>query len=86
MECVPSQLAKRITDNVSCPTIGIGAGLDCDGQVLVMHDILGIFPGKTAKFVKNFMEGQPNIQAAFEAYVREVKNKTFPAEEYQFLA
>lgn len=86
MECVPSELAKKITENVRCPTIGIGAGVDCDGQVLVMHDILGVFPGKTAKFVKNFMTGQNTIQAALEAYVREVKEKSFPAAEHQFSA
>ena len=64
---------------------GIGAGVDCDGQVLVMHDMLGIFPGKTAKFVKNFMSGQPDIQSAVRAYVEAVKNKTFPAAEHSFL-
>lgn len=85
MECVPAELAKRVTQTVSCPTIGIGAGVDCDGQVLVMHDMLGIFPGKTAKFVKNFMSGQPDIQSAVKAYVEAVKNKTFPAAEHSFL-
>ena len=85
MECVPAELGKRVTQTVSCPTIGIGAGVDCDGQVLVMHDMLGIFPGKTAKFVKNFMAGQPDIQSAVRAYVEAVKNKTFPAAEHSFL-
>ena len=85
MECVPAELAKRVTQTVSCPTIGIGAGVDCDGQVLVMHDMLGIFPGKTAKFVKNFMSGRPDIQSAVRAYVEAVKNKTFPAAEHSFL-
>lgn len=85
MECVPAELGKRVTQTVSCPTIGIGAGVDCDGQVLVMHDMLGIFPGKTAKFVKNFMSGQPDIQSAVKAYVEAVKNKTFPAAEHSFL-
>lgn len=84
MECVPAELAKKVTESVSCPTIGIGAGVDCDGQVLVMHDMLGIFPGKTAKFVKNFMHGQSSIQAAVRAYVAEVKAKTFPAAEHIF--
>ena len=84
MECVPAELAKKVTETVSCPTIGIGAGVDCDGQVLVMHDMLGIFPGKTAKFVKNFMQGKDSIQAAVEAYVHEVKAKTFPAAEHSF--
>ena len=85
MECVPAELGKQVTQTVSCPTIGIGAGVDCDGQVLVMHDMLGIFPGKTAKFVKNFMSGQPDIQSAVRAYVEAVKNKTFPAAEHSFL-
>ncbi|EGZ44860.1 3-methyl-2-oxobutanoate hydroxymethyltransferase [Neisseria wadsworthii 9715] len=86
MECVPAELGKLVTQSVSCPTIGIGAGVDCDGQVLVMHDMLGVFPGKTAKFVKNFMEGQTSIQAAVKAYVDAVKNQTFPAEEHIFKA
>ena len=85
MECVPAELGKQVTQTVSCPTIGIGAGVDCDGQVLVMHDMLGIFPGKTAKFVKNFMSGRPDIQSAVKAYVEAVKNKTFPAAEHSFL-
>ncbi|MCF7521684.1 3-methyl-2-oxobutanoate hydroxymethyltransferase [Neisseria sp. ZJ106] len=84
MECVPAELGKQVTEAASCPTIGIGAGADCDGQVLVMHDMLGIFPGKTAKFVKNFMAGQNSIQAAVAAYVAEVKAKTFPADEHTF--
>lgn len=86
MECVPAALAKQVTESVRCPTIGIGAGVDCDGQVLVMHDMLGVFPGKTAKFVKNFMQGQESIQAAVQAYVHEVKAKTFPSEEHTFTA
>lgn len=84
MECVPAQLGKQVTESVACPTIGIGAGADCDGQVLVMHDMLGIFPGKTARFVKNFMAGQSSIQEAVKAYVEAVKGKTFPAAEHTF--
>lgn len=84
MECVPAQLAKQVTESVACPTIGIGAGVDCDGQVLVMHDMLGVFPGKTAKFVKNFMQGKDSVQAAVKAYVDEVKAQTFPAPEHTF--
>lgn len=85
MECVPAELGKRVTEAVRSPTIGIGAGVDCDGQVLVMHDILGVYPGKTAKFVKNFMQGQDSIQAAVKAYIDEVKAKTFPAAEHTFV-
>ena len=84
MECVPAALGKLVTETVACPTIGIGAGADCDGQVLVMHDMLGVFPGKTAKFVKNFMKGQTSIQAAVKAYVDAVKGKTFPVAEHCF--
>ena len=84
MECVPAALGKQITAALSCPTIGIGAGKDTDGQVLVMHDMLGVYHGKTAKFVKNFMDGQNSIQAAVEAYVREVKAGTFPGAEHTF--
>lgn len=84
MECVPADLAYHITQTLSCPTIGIGAGVNTDGQVLVMHDMLGVFHGKTAKFVRNFMEGVPSIQAAISAYVHAVKNQTFPAPEHTF--
>lgn len=84
MECVPTELAGMVTRSVSCPTIGIGAGVDCDGQVLVMHDMLGVFPGKTAKFVRNFMEGQSSIQAAVQAYVAAVKDVSFPDEAHSF--
>ena len=86
MECVPAALAAEVTRSISCPTIGIGAGVDCDGQVLVMHDMLGVFPGKTARFVRNFMQGQDSIQAAVSAYVEAVKKSEFPAAEHQFSA
>ena len=86
MECVPAALAAEVTRSISCPTIGIGAGVDCDGQVLVMHDMLGVFPGKTARFVRNFMQGQDSIQAAVSAYVNAVKKSEFPAAEHQFSA
>ena len=86
MECVPAALAAEVTRSINCPTIGIGAGVDCDGQVLVMHDMLGVFPGKTARFVRNFMQGQDSIQAAVSAYVNAVKKSEFPAAEHQFNA
>ena len=87
LECVPSELAAEITQAVKIPVIGIGAGSATDGQVLVMHDLLGLsLTGRTPKFVKNFMEGQPNVQAAFAAYVRAVKDISFPAEEHGFSA
>lgn len=84
MECVPASLAAEITASLDCPTIGIGAGVDCDGQVLVMHDMLGVYPGKTARFVRNFMQDQNSIQGAVKAYVDAVKKSEFPAAEHQF--
>lgn len=84
MECVPAALAAEVTAALPCPTIGIGAGVDCDGQVLVMHDMLGVYPGKTARFVRNFMQGQNSIQDAVKAYVDAVKKSEFPAAEHQF--
>jgi 3-methyl-2-oxobutanoate hydroxymethyltransferase len=84
MEMVPAVVAKAVTEALHVPTIGIGAGPDVDGQVLVLHDMLGVYPGKKARFVKNFMAGSPSIQAAVEAYVKAVKAGTFPAEEHCF--
>ena len=84
MEMVPSTVAREITEVAQIPTIGIGAGVDTDGQVLVVYDMLGVYPGKKARFVKNFMHGVTSIQGALEAYVREVKAKTFPATEHSF--
>ena len=84
LEAIPTTLGKEVTDLLEIPTIGIGAGPDCSGQVLVMHDMLGVFPGKKARFVKNFMEGQTNIDAAVRAYIGAVKEKSFPAPEHCF--
>lgn len=84
LEAIPSALGKEVTDGLSIPTIGIGAGPDCSGQVLVMHDMLGAFPGRKARFVKNFMEGASGIEDAFRAYVAAVKDKSFPAPEHCF--
>ncbi len=81
-EMIPAQLGSELTDLLSIPTIGIGAGPGCSGQVLVLHDLLGIYPGKTARFVKNFMTGAGSIDAAVTAYVTAVKNGSFPAEEH----
>ena len=85
LEAIPSPLAKQVTEALSIPTIGIGAGVDCSGQVLVLHDMLDVFPGKKAKFVKNFMQGAGSIQAAVERYVKEVKAKTFPDRDHSFV-
>ncbi len=84
LEAIPTALGKEVTELLAIPTIGIGAGPDCSGQVLVMHDLLGVFPGRKAKFVKNFMEGQVNIDAAVSAYVGAVKDGSFPAQEHCF--
>ncbi|MGE8355870.1 MAG: 3-methyl-2-oxobutanoate hydroxymethyltransferase, partial [Microvirgula sp.] len=84
MEAVPAALARQVTEALSVPTIGIGAGVDVDGQVLVMHDMLGAFPGKKARFVKNFMQEAGSIAGAFEAYVTAVKTGAFPGEEHSF--
>ena len=82
LEAVPATLGKDITANLSIPTIGIGAGPDCSGQVLLAYDLLDIFPGKKAKFVKNFMATGGNVSAAFANFVKEVKAGTFPGPEH----
>jgi 3-methyl-2-oxobutanoate hydroxymethyltransferase len=84
LEAIPSSLGKHITESLSIPTIGIGAGSDCSGQVLVLQDMLGISPGKPPKFVKNFLDGHASIEAAVKAYVREVKSGKFPGPEHGF--
>lgn len=85
LECVPEALAAEITESVAIPVIGIGAGPRCDGQVLVLHDILGVTPGKAPRFSKNFMSGSGcSIGAAVSRYVAEVKAGTFPAREHVF--
>ena len=86
LECVPSSLAREISQSLRIPVIGIGAGADCDGQVLVLYDLLGITPTDTKppRFVKNFLAGRDSIQAAVQAYVEEVKNGRFPAAEHGF--
>jgi 3-methyl-2-oxobutanoate hydroxymethyltransferase len=84
MECIPADLAAEITASVSIPTIGIGAGPGCDGQVLVLYDMLGITPGKPRKFVRDFLAGTGSIRAAVEAYIRAVKDGSYPAPEHSF--
>lgn len=78
LECVPSALAKRITESLNIPVIGIGSGVDTSGQVLVLNDILGITVGNTPKFVKNFMDDASTVQAAIKNYVEAVKSQAFP--------
>lgn len=88
LECVPAELAKKVRDSFAVPVIGIGAGVDCDGQVLVMHDMLGVYTRKPAKFVKNFLTDDSNetgdIIGAFRAYHQAVKARTFPTLEHSF--
>lgn len=84
LEAIPATLGKEVTDMLSMPTIGIGAGPDCSGQVLVMHDMLGVFPGRKARFVKNFMDGQTTIEGAVTAYVNAVTDHSFPGPEHCF--
>ncbi|ORU91468.1 MAG: 3-methyl-2-oxobutanoate hydroxymethyltransferase [Cycloclasticus sp. symbiont of Poecilosclerida sp. N] len=84
VECVPAALAATMTATINIPIIGIGAGVDCDGQVLVSYDMLDITFGKRPKFSKNFMSEAANISDAVSAYVKAVKNKTFPANEHTF--
>ena len=84
LEMVPAALARTITASIAIPTIGIGAGPDCSGQVLVLHDMLGIYPGKSPRFVRNFMRGANSIQQAIEHYVAAVKSGEFPAAEHSF--
>ena len=73
-----------MTAQLSIPTIGIGAGADCSGQVLVLHDMLGIYPGKKARFVKDYMQGAGSIAQAVANYVAAVKSGAFPAAEHSF--
>lgn len=84
LECLPSAVAKTITQKVSVPTIGIGAGPHCDGQVLVTNDLLGLFPKFTPKFVKKYADLSPLIQKAFEQYIKEVGSGEFPGPEHCF--
>ncbi|HET7587282.1 MAG TPA: 3-methyl-2-oxobutanoate hydroxymethyltransferase [Gammaproteobacteria bacterium] len=84
LECVPSSLGREITERVSAPVIGIGAGPDTDGQILVLYDMLDITPGHRPRFAKNFMADAESPKAAVEAYVRDVSNGAYPAPEHCF--
>jgi 3-methyl-2-oxobutanoate hydroxymethyltransferase len=84
LEAIPSLLAAEISAQLTIPTIGIGAGAACSGQVLVLHDMLDIYPGKKARFVKNYMQGASSIAQAVVNYVAEVKNGNFPTQEHSF--
>ncbi|MCB1876222.1 MAG: 3-methyl-2-oxobutanoate hydroxymethyltransferase [Chromatiales bacterium] len=84
VECIPSALAGRLRAALSIPVIGIGAGADCDGQVLVLYDMLGMNGGHVPKFVKNFLAGRDSIQEAIAGYARAVREGEFPAAEHSF--
>jgi 3-methyl-2-oxobutanoate hydroxymethyltransferase len=84
LECVPSELGKSIRDSLDVPVIGIGAGPDVDGQILVLYDILDITQGKTPRFVKNFQAGHSSPLEAIQAYVTAVKDRSYPAPEHCF--
>ena len=83
-ECIPDSLAARITGELRIPTIGIGAGKDCDGQVLVYHDLVGLFERFTPKFVKQYINLSPKIREALIQYKTEVENGIFPGPEHSF--
>ena len=84
LEGIPKELARRITEEVQIPTIGIGAGVHCDGQVLVIHDILGLCEKYSPKFVKRFADVSETIRGGIDDYIREVKEGTFPDDEHSF--
>jgi 3-methyl-2-oxobutanoate hydroxymethyltransferase len=86
LEAIPSSLGAQITEALTIPTIGIGAGPDCSGQVLVMHDALGAFPGRKPKFVKDFLATTGTIEKAIALYIEEVKKGAFPAPEHCFVS
>ena len=83
LECVPASLGREVSAQLDIPLIGIGAGADCDGQVLVMHDMLGL-GGRVPRFVANFMQGSQSIGAAFENFVSDVRSGRFPAKEHEY--
>ena len=85
MECVPAELGKQVTQALACPTIGIGAGADCDGQVLVLHDLLGLDTGhRKPKFVKDFLAGGGSVAGAIRAYADAVRDGSFPGSEHAY--
>ncbi|NQZ13179.1 MAG: 3-methyl-2-oxobutanoate hydroxymethyltransferase, partial [Algicola sp.] len=84
LECIPSELAARITDAIKIPTIGIGAGSSTDGQILVMHDLIGISAGYIPKFSKNYLNETGNISLAIAKYIEEVQSGVFPGAEQVF--
>ena len=84
LEAVPAPIAKRVTERLKVPTIGIGAGVHCDGQVLVVHDMLGLFDRFTPKFAKRYVNLSEAILKAFDSYIQEVEKGTFPTDQHSF--
>jgi 3-methyl-2-oxobutanoate hydroxymethyltransferase len=84
LECVPDRIAQLLTEKLKIPTIGIGAGINCDGQVLVTYDLLGLFERFTPKFVKKYINLSPLISKAIEDYKNEVIQKKFPTPDHSF--
>ncbi len=84
LEAVPSPVAARITEALDIPTIGIGAGADCDGQVLVWHDLLGLYEGHAPRFVKQYADLAPSIRSAIELYAADVRTRAFPAAQHTY--
>jgi 3-methyl-2-oxobutanoate hydroxymethyltransferase len=84
LEAVPAPVAARITEELRIPTIGIGAGVDCDGQVLVWHDLLGLYEGRAPRFVKQYADLAGEIRRALEAYAEDVRTRRFPEEQHTY--
>src|SRR3972149_328338 len=84
LEAVPAPVAARVTSELPIPTIGIGAGVDCDGQVLVWHDLLGLYDGRAARFVKRYAEIGDAIRAALESFATDVRERRFPEEHHTY--
>lgn len=84
LECIPDKLAQLVTESINIPTIGIGAGNNCDGQILVINDMLGMYSDFVPKFVKQYAKLNPDITTAIQSYIAEVQNGEFPAKEHVF--
>jgi 3-methyl-2-oxobutanoate hydroxymethyltransferase len=84
LECIPSELGQKITAQMHVPVIGIGAGPDTDGQILVLYDVLDITTGRKPRFVKNFMDGATSNLDAMKRYVQAVKTRSYPGPEHEF--